>query len=164
MNHNAAFVINENDYSIAIQIDFDANLETTWNAWTKAEFLDQWWAPKPYQTETKALYFTPDGFWLYGMVGPGGDKHYSKADYHTIKDKDSFSFTASFCSEEGKIITDKPRAKWTCSFVETNHTSTLTINIEYHSSADLTEMLDMGFKEGFEVSLSNLSSLISSLR
>jgi uncharacterized protein YndB with AHSA1/START domain len=33
--------------------EFDAPLERVWEAWTKSEILDQWWAPKPYKTETK---------------------------------------------------------------------------------------------------------------
>ncbi len=164
MSYSAAFVINENDHSIAVQKDFDANLQTIWDCWTKAEYLDKWWAPKPYITETKALYFRPAGFWLYAMVSPQGDKHFCKADYEVIKDLQSFSFTDAFCSEEGKTLNDKPRSHWTCSFAENNTLTTVTINIGHDSSADLADMLNMGFKEGFGMALDNLSNLVTEVK
>lgn len=34
--------------------EFEANLSLVWKAWTEAEMLDQWWAPKPWKCETKS--------------------------------------------------------------------------------------------------------------
>jgi uncharacterized protein YndB with AHSA1/START domain len=54
--------------------EFDANSDLVWKAWTTAELLDQWWAPKPYRAETKSLDFREGGVWLYAMVSPENEK------------------------------------------------------------------------------------------
>jgi uncharacterized protein YndB with AHSA1/START domain len=59
MNSNLLFdfTINKKDNTVRVQREFMANLDLVWDAWTKPELLDQWWAPKPYQTKTKAMDF-----------------------------------------------------------------------------------------------------------
>ena len=42
---------------ITITRNFDSQPEHVWRAWTESELLDQWWAPKPWRTETKTLDF-----------------------------------------------------------------------------------------------------------
>ncbi|MDP4252983.1 MAG: SRPBCC domain-containing protein, partial [Bacteroidota bacterium] len=64
---------------------FDAPPDIVWRAWTESEILDQWWAPKPYRTETKTMDFREGGFWLYCMVGPQGDRHWCRIDYVRIE-------------------------------------------------------------------------------
>ena len=34
---------------------FDADLPLVWDAWTKKDLLDEWWAPKPYKARTKSI-------------------------------------------------------------------------------------------------------------
>ena len=41
------FIINKEDQTVHVNREFDANLSLVWDAWTKPEILDQWWAPKP---------------------------------------------------------------------------------------------------------------------
>lgn len=81
------FSINKENNTIVIKREFDANLEQVWQAWTKTEFLDRWWAPKPYRVETKTLNFTEGGVWLYAMVSPENEKLWCKADYQKIEFK-----------------------------------------------------------------------------
>lgn len=66
------------------------DLDLVWDAWTKPEILDQWWAPKPYQTETKSMDFREGGMWLYAMVSPENEKHWCKNDYHKVEPKKIF--------------------------------------------------------------------------
>jgi len=42
---------------------FSAPVEKVWRAWTEAEQLDKWWAPRPWKAITKTMDFTPGGFW-----------------------------------------------------------------------------------------------------
>ena len=37
--------------------EFNAPLEKVWRAWTESSLLDEWWAPRPYKTETKSMDF-----------------------------------------------------------------------------------------------------------
>ena len=41
------FTVDESTNSIQITREFDAELSLVWDAFTKQEILDLWWAPKP---------------------------------------------------------------------------------------------------------------------
>lgn len=41
------FSVNKENKTIHVTREFAANRELVWKAWTTAELLDQWWAPKP---------------------------------------------------------------------------------------------------------------------
>ncbi|WP_431215080.1 SRPBCC family protein [Puia sp. P3] len=64
------FTVNKEKNTIDVQREFAADLDLVWDAWTKPELLDLWWAPKPYQTRTKSMDFREGGFWLYAMISP----------------------------------------------------------------------------------------------
>ena len=66
---------------IIVHRSFNAPLNFVWHAWTEKEILDKWWAPKPWRTETKTINLTIGGIWLYAMISPEGEKHWSKADF-----------------------------------------------------------------------------------
>jgi len=48
-------IVNKENNTIQVNREFAANLDLVWAAWTEADILDQWWAPKPYMTITKSL-------------------------------------------------------------------------------------------------------------
>lgn len=100
--------MNKENNTIHVQREFNANLPFVWDAWTKPELLDQWWAPKPYQTITKSMDFREGGYWHYSMKGPNADCHWCRADYEHIDPHVTFSGLDAFCDEDGKINTDFP--------------------------------------------------------
>jgi len=55
---------------VFITREFDADLSLVWDAFTKAEILDQWWAPKPLASKTKVMNFEVGGRRFYAMVWP----------------------------------------------------------------------------------------------
>ena len=57
-----------------INREFDAELSLVWDAFTTAEILDQWWAPKPWSSKTKVMIFEPGGRRFYAMVSPEGQE------------------------------------------------------------------------------------------
>src|SRR5690554_8061370 len=68
------FTIDRKNNRIQVTREFNAGRQLVWDAWTQAEMLDQWWAPKPYLAETKSLDLRVGGTWLYAMVGPEGSR------------------------------------------------------------------------------------------
>lgn len=79
MNSNLLFdfTVNKENNTIHIRREFDAGPELVWQAWTTAELLDQWWGPEPWKAETRTMDFREGGTWLYAMVGPEGERHWS---------------------------------------------------------------------------------------
>ncbi len=158
------FTVDKERNSILVKRAFAANLDLVWDAWTKPELLDQWWAPKPYQVKTKSMDFREGGSWLYAMISPENETHWCRADYKRIKLKQSFSGLDAFCDEAGNINTDFPRSLWSNEFDSTDdHTTTVKITIQYDSLEDLEKIVDMGFKEGFSMGLENLDALLQTL-
>jgi uncharacterized protein YndB with AHSA1/START domain len=46
--------------------------ERAWKAWTKPEYLHQWWGPDGFTTTTHEFVFAPGGVWRFVMHGPDG--------------------------------------------------------------------------------------------
>lgn len=156
------FSINKENKTINIQREFNAELELVWKAWTEAELLNQWWAPKPYHIETKNLDLKVGGMWLYAMVSPENEKTWCKADYKEIEPNKLLSWLDAFCDENGIENTLKPRSLWTNLFTEKNGVTLVDIILKHDKLEDIETMINMGFKEGFEMALSNLDQYIES--
>jgi uncharacterized protein YndB with AHSA1/START domain len=154
------FSINKENNTIHIKREFNAKLELVWDAWTKAEILDKWWAPKPYRAETKSLDFRVGGMWLYAMISPENEKLWAKADYQAIELKKLISWLDAFCDDKGNENTEKPRSLWTNIFTEDNDITTVNITLQHDSLKDIEMMIEMGFKEGLTMCLGNLDELL----
>lgn len=164
MNTNLLFdfSVNKETKTIHVKREFAANLDLVWDAWTKPELLDLWWAPKPYRTQTKSMDFREGGFWLYAMLSPENIAHWCRADYKKIEHKKSFTGLDGFCDENGNIKADFPRSLWTNAFSENRHITIVNITITYDTLADLEKIIEMGFKEGFTMALGNLDQYFES--
>jgi len=66
------FTIDKSNKSVLIVKEFKAELTQVWDAFTKQEILDQWWAPKPWISRTKFMNFEEGGRRFYAMVSPEG--------------------------------------------------------------------------------------------
>ncbi len=166
MNSNLLFdfTVNKETNTIHIKREFNANLELVWQAWTMAELLDQWWAPKPYHIETKILDLKVGGIWLYAMVSPQDEKMWCKADYKTIETNKILSWLDAFCDENGIENTIKPRSLWTNIFTEENGITMVNIALKHNKLEDMEKMIEMGFKEGFTMAVGNLDELLITLK
>ncbi|MBX2949829.1 MAG: SRPBCC domain-containing protein [Crocinitomicaceae bacterium] len=159
-----SFSVDKENNTIYVKRAFNAGLQLVWDAWTKAEILDQWWAPKPYRAETKSLDFRVGGTWLYAMVSPENEKHWAKADYTAIQPNQSIYWVDAFCDENGVESPGKPRSVWENQFTEDTGITTVSITLKHDSLADLELMIEMGFKEGFTMGLQNLEDLLNQSR
>ncbi|MBX7203932.1 MAG: SRPBCC domain-containing protein [Bacteroidia bacterium] len=154
------FSVNKENNTVNVTREFAANIELVWDAWTKPELLDQWWAPKPYQTKTISMDFSVGGRWLYYMISPEGEKHYCLNEYKKIDVLKSFSGLDAFCDETGNINTDFPRTVWNNTFTQNAQTTTVNIVAQYEKLEDLEKIIEMGFKEGFTMALGNLDQYL----
>src|SRR6187431_3103993 len=62
------FQVDKVNKKINVERSFNGPIDPVWSAWTEAEILDQWWAPKPWRAETKSMNFKEGGRWHYCMV------------------------------------------------------------------------------------------------
>jgi len=157
------FVIDKENKKVRVTREFAAPLEKVWAAWTQSDLLDQWWAPKPWKARTKIMDFREGGHWLYAMVGPEGEEHWCRADYQSVIPQKSFKGLDAFCDPNGKINNDLPKSVWECKFSEAGNKTTVIIEMECETLADLEKYIEMGFKEGFTSGLNNLDELLTKI-
>lgn len=153
----------ENNTFQAIR-EFDADLSLVWRAWTEAELLDQWWAPKPWRCETKSMNFKPGGKWIYEMVGPNGERHGGVQIYNEIKIEDFFSGKDAFADSEGKINDDLPVATWKNTFIKTENGTLVKTFAQYPDQESLKTVLEMGMEQGLEMAQNGLDELLAKVK
>ncbi|GAA4431637.1 SRPBCC domain-containing protein [Pontibacter saemangeumensis] len=155
------FSVDKENKAISVKREFAAALPLVWEAYTKSEILDQWWAPKPWRARTKAMDFREGGYWLYAMVGPGGEEHWARADYLKIDPHKSFSARDGFADEEGNLNRQMPQSRWDVAFSSAAVGTLVTNRITFGDLQHLEQTLAMGFKEGFVAALENLDGWLS---
>lgn len=166
MNTNLLFnfSVNKEDKTIHVMREFNANLALVWRAWTTAEILDQWWAPKPFKNKTKKLDFRVGGLWHYAMIGPHKETHWCRFDYDDIEQQKSFSGRDAFCDENGIVNADFSRMSWQNVFNEKKENTIVHITISMDTLETLEKIIDMGFQEGFTMGMQNLDDLLLTLK
>ena len=154
------FTVDKEAQTVYITREFDANLLLVWDAYTKPELLDQWYAPKPYVSKTKFMNFEVGGRRFYAMVSPEGQEHWSVQKYTSITPKTIKMLNAFADAAEN---TELPGSEWDLSFSEQNGKTKVSISIYNESLARMEKMIEMGFKEGFTMTLKSLDELLATL-
>jgi uncharacterized protein YndB with AHSA1/START domain len=154
------FIVDKAAKTVSMIREFDANLSLVWDAYTKAEILDQWWAPKPYTSKTKAMNFEVGGRRFYAMVSPEGQEHWALQKYTSISPKTNFKFFNAFADKD-----ENPQplgSDWDFNFSEENGKTTVSISIYNESLERMEKMLEMGFKEGYAAQVKSLEDYLKS--
>ena len=84
------FIVNKETKTVTITKEFDAERDLVWDAYTKAELLDQWWAPKPFGHGQRLWTLPVGGRRFYAMVSPEGVERWSVAEIHFHHAKNQF--------------------------------------------------------------------------
>ncbi len=163
MNSHLAleFSVDMENKTVIIKRKFEAGLPLVWDAFTKSEILDQWWAPKPFLSRTKIMNFEVGGRRFYAMVSHEGQERWSIQRYTSISPKTNFKMTSNFSDKDENP--EMPGSDWDFNFGEQNGTTTVNISIYNESRERMERMIEMGFKEGMTAILENLENLLDTL-
>ena len=155
------FTLDKSKKTVFINREFDADLSLVWDAFTKQEILDQWWAPKPLASKTKVMNFEVGGRRFYAMVTPEGQEGWSIQKYTSISPKTNFKFLSAFADKDENP--ELPGSEWDLSFSEENGKTKVNISIYNESLERLEKMIEMGFKEALTITLKSLEDLLTTL-
>ncbi|MES2371431.1 MAG: SRPBCC domain-containing protein [Bacteroidota bacterium] len=155
------FTLDKSKKTAFINREFDADLPLVWDAFTKQEILDQWWAPKPWSSKTKVMNFEVGGRRFYAMVSPEGQERWSIQKYTAINPKTNFAFLNAFADENENP--ELPGSEWDLTFSEENGRTKVSVTIYNESLERMEKMIEMGFKEGFMMTLKSLEGLLATL-
>ena len=147
--------------TVSITREFNARLSLVWDAYTKPEILDQWWAPKPWSSKTKVMNFEVGGRRFYAMVSPEGKERWSVQKYTSITPKTNFKLYNAFADENENP--ELPGSEWDLSFSEQTGRTRVSISIYNESLERMEKLLETGFKEGSAMQMKNLDELLETL-
>ena len=155
------FVVDKQTKTVSITKEFAFELSLVWDAYTKPELLDQWWAPKPFASRTKVMDFRVGGRRFYAMVSPDGQERWALQKYTSISPKTNFKLFNCFADEDENP--ELPGSDWDLTFSEQDGTTKVSISIYNESLERLEKMVAMGFKEGTMSQMENLEDLLAKL-
>ena len=155
------FTVDKARKTVLITREFDAELSLVWDAFTKPEILDQWVAPQPFVSKTKYMDFKVGGRRFYAMVSPEGQERWAIQKYTSITPKTNFKMFNAFADKDENP--ELPGSEWDYTFSEQNGITQVRISIYNESLARMERLIEMGFKEGFAVSMTNLENVFATL-
>ncbi|HYV93824.1 MAG TPA: SRPBCC domain-containing protein [Chitinophagales bacterium] len=155
------FTVDKAAKTVFITREFDADLSLVWDAFTKAEILDQWVAPKPFVSKTKFMDFKVGGRRFYAMVSPEGHERWAIQKYTSISPKTNFKMFNAFADKDENP--ELPGSDWDYTFSEQDGKTKVSITIYNESLARMERLIEMGFTEGFKMSMINLENLLATL-
>lgn len=160
------FTVDKAAKTVYITREFDADLSLVWDAFTTAEILDQWVAPKPFASRTKFMDFKVGGRRFYAMVSPDGNESWAIQKYTSISPRTNFKMFNAFADKDENP--QLPGSDWDFTFSEKKspngrQTTIVKITIYNESLERMERMIEMGFKEGFNATLKNLEDVLARL-
>lgn len=155
------FIVDKETKTVFITKEFAAELSLVWDAYTQPELLDQWWAPKPWESRTKVMDFKVGGRRFYAMVSPEGAERWAIQKYTSITPKTNFKFFNAFADEDENP--ELPGSDWDLNFSEKDRKTKVSISIYNESLERLERMIELGFKEGTAMQMNNLDELLARL-
>jgi uncharacterized protein YndB with AHSA1/START domain len=163
-NLNFDFSVDKEKKTITIKREFAADVALVWDAYTKSEILDRWWAPKPWKAKTKHMDFREGGRWQYAMVGPEGEEHWAVANYISIQPQKKFTGLDAFADADGNINKEMPQSKWEVNFTGKGEITLVEFKITFDDLAQLETTIQMGFKEGLTSAMEGLDEILPTLK
>ncbi len=158
------FTVDKTTNTVLMSREFAADLSSVWDAFTKQEILDQWWAPKPLASKTYSMDFKVGGKRFYAMVSTEGQENYGVQEYTAINPKTNLQWASSFADKDGNINTQFPTSNWELNFSEQNGITKVNIAIKHKTLANIEMLIKMGFKEGFTMTLNELEELLHHIK
>jgi len=161
------FTIAEDERTLIVERTFDAPKSRVWKAYSTRELLLRWWGPRGWETIIKRLEFEEGGTWHYGMKCVDesqkdwfGKTSWGRFTYASIRPEDSFEYTDVFCDEDGNAMPDMPTSHTVVTLVEKDGKTTVTSRTAYASAEALSQVLEMGMKEGLTQTLDRLEEVL----
>ncbi len=154
------FIVDKEAKTVHITREFAAEQALVWDAFTKAELLDQWTAPAPFIAKTKYMHFEVGGKRFYAMVSPEGLERWGIQEYTSITPKTNFQMYNAFADKDENP--ELPGSEWDFHFSEQDGITKVNIRI-YNESFERMERILDGFKLGYTASLENLENLLATL-
>jgi uncharacterized protein YndB with AHSA1/START domain len=146
------------DRTVVITRVFDAPARLLFEAWSKPEHMMKWFGPKGWPVTMCEMDFRVGGRYRMAMTGPNGEQNTPfGGTYREIVPNRKITF------DNGFELPDAGRMVMTATFDEKGSKTTLTITTVFESVAMKNEYVGMGFVEGSNSGLDNLTDVVAAM-
>jgi uncharacterized protein YndB with AHSA1/START domain len=159
-NQPFGFTVDKATKTVVITREFAADLSLVWDAFTKQELLDQWYAPSPFVSKTKFMDFSVGVRRFYAMVSPDGQERWATQRYTSISPKTNFGFYNVFTDKDENP--EQYGSDWDLRFSEQDGITRVNITIVNESLERLETLMD-GFRIGMSMTMAQLEKLLEML-
>ena len=100
---------------VEVTKDFNASIESVWQAWSDPKLIQEWWGPETYTSPSIKVDFREEGKYLFSKEAPDGKVTWSTGTYLEIFPNELITCTDQFADESGNVITPEAAgmcAKW----------------------------------------------------
>ena len=139
----------------------DAPREKLYRAWTDAELLKRWFAPKPWTTPHAELDVRPGGASLVVMRSPGGNDMPCPGVYLEVVPNQRLVFTDAYTSAWQP--SQKPFMTVILTFEDEGGKTRYTARVRHWTVADREAHEKMGFHGGWGLCTDQLAALVAKL-
>ncbi len=148
--------------------------QLVWEAWTRAEHVQQWFGPKGFTMPVCALDFRPGGEFHYGMKSPDGHEMWGKWTFLEIVPPEKLVVLVSF-SDANRGVTRHPMsATWpletlsTTTFTEHDGKTTLTLRwVAFNATETERQTFDgahEGMKQGWAGTMAQFEAYLATVQ
>lgn len=136
----------------------NAPREKVYDAWTKADLLKQWFAPKPWTTPRAEMDVRPGGTNLFVMSNPDGKEFPNRWVCLEAKKNERLVFTDAFVN--AWQASDKPFMIVHLDFEDLGGKTRYTARVSHWTDADREAHEKMGFHGGWAMCAEQLAALV----
>lgn len=133
--------------------------ETVFKAWTRAELLQQWFAPLPWTTSKAQMDPRAGGSSLIVMRSPEGQEFPSSGVYLEVIENERLVFTDAYV--KAWEPSEKPFMTVVLTFEDLGGKTKYTARVQHWSVADREAHEKMGFHQGWALCTEQLAALVT---
>ncbi len=133
-----------------------------WRAWTEAEYLKQWWAPKPVVVTECEVDLTPGGLFRTVMKMPDETEHPGDGCFLEVKKEELLVFTDAL--REGWRPNPEAFMTVMISLEGVGGATRYTAHVLHKDKKDRQKHEEMGFFEGWGACLDQLAEIAGGLK
>lgn len=161
---NAAQEGSDGPFDLFVERVLDAPAHLIWQAWTRPDYLRQWWAPKPWETVECEIDLRPGGAFRTVMRGPNGETASHPGCFLELIENRRLAWTDLLTA--GFRPAAKPIIRLTSVLtLQPEGKGTRYRAVAMHGDARQKQKhADMGFYEGWNTVLDQLVALLPTLR
>ena len=147
---------------LVLERDVDVPRKLVWAAWTKPEYLEQWFCPAPWRATDFELDLRAGGAFNCVMRGPGGEVMPNNGCFLEVVPQEGLVMTDTLLA--GFRPAPKPFFAAVVSFQDLGGGRTRYVAMARHGNAETRKQHeDMGFHHGWGAALDQLVALAKTL-